>query len=107
MQLRAFSGGNQQKIVIARLLGGKPLRVLLLHEPTQGVDIGARKQILELLCESASQGVAIAIFSSDHEQIAAMCDRVLVLRDGQITGEISASDVSEEAIARMAQGNQS
>src|SRR5262245_47539216 len=92
----SFSGGNQQKIVLAKWLQPSP-SVLLLDEPTQGVDAGARKQILELICDAAASGMCVGMFSTDLEQLAAVCHRVLVLRGGEIVSEYSGQELTEDA----------
>ncbi|MGH2662963.1 MAG: sugar ABC transporter ATP-binding protein [Actinomycetota bacterium] len=93
----SFSGGNQQKIVVAKWMQGRP-RILLLDEPTQGVDVGARREILEIIRERVRGGSAALIASSDHEQLAATCNRVVVLRDGLVVGRLRDGEVSERAI---------
>lgn len=103
----AFSGGNQQKIVMAKAMQHEP-RVLLLDEPTQGVDAGARRQILELVCETAAAGTAVVVASTDHEQLAAICHRVLVFRDGLVVAELE-SPIKEsdlENACRIPQADQ-
>jgi ribose transport system ATP-binding protein len=95
--LGTFSGGNQQKVVLAKWLQRDP-RILLLHEPTQGVDAGAKKDILELVKGTAERGAAVVIFSAEYEQVAQMCHRVLVLRDGRVSAELTGSNVSEERV---------
>ena len=95
----AFSGGNQQKIQLAKGLQAEP-DVLLLHEPTQGVDAGARKEILELTKAAAGRGAGVVIFSSDFEQLAYLCKRVLVLTDGRITAALEGTAVTEDQILR-------
>jgi ribose transport system ATP-binding protein len=92
----SFSGGNQQKIVLAKWLRNDP-RILLLDEPTQGVDAGARHDILEIVVEMAAAGAAVVIFSSDYEQLANMCHRVLVCQYGAISAELD-GDISEHRI---------
>lgn len=84
-----LSGGNQQKILLAKWLATDPA-VLLLHEPTQGVDAAARREIIELINESAEAGTAVLVASTDYEQLANMCHRVLVLRNGWVSAEIAA-----------------
>lgn len=98
LPLSALSGGNQQKVVMAKALQVDP-KVLLLHEPTQGVDAGGARDILEIIRAAASGGAAVAMFSSDYEQLAHMCDRVLVLVSGRIVRELSREGLSEERIA--------
>ncbi len=98
-----LSGGNQQKVVIGKWLALKP-RVLLLDEPTRGIDIGAKQEIYRLMEELAAQGVAILFASSEMEEILGMSDRVLVMHEGRITGELARHQLSEEAIMHLATG---
>jgi ribose transport system ATP-binding protein len=98
-----LSGGNQQKVVIGKWLALKP-RILLLDEPTRGIDIGAKQEIYRLMEELASQGVAILFASSEMEEILGMSDRVLVMHEGRIAGELSRNQLSEEAIMHLATG---
>jgi ribose transport system ATP-binding protein len=97
----ALSGGNQQKVAVAKWL---PLnvRVLMLDEPTRGVDIGAKAEIYELIDELASSGLAVLVVSSEMEEVFAIADRVLVVSQGAIAGELSREDLSEEAIMQLA-----
>ncbi|MDO9352380.1 MAG: sugar ABC transporter ATP-binding protein [Solirubrobacteraceae bacterium] len=97
LPLSSLSGGNQQKAVMAKWLQTDP-QLLLLHEPTQGVDIGARGQIFEVIRRSADEGRSVVCASSDHEQLAAVCDRVLVFARGRIAAELSGSDLTKERI---------
>jgi ribose transport system ATP-binding protein len=83
----SFSGGNQQKILLAKWLLNRP-RVVLLSEPTQAVDIGARMDILRALRAVADQGVCVVVSSIESQDLAAVCDRVIVLRDGAIATEL-------------------
>jgi ABC-type sugar transport system ATPase subunit len=92
-----FSGGNQQKIVLAKWLRMQP-RVFLIDEPTQGVDAGAQTEIYELLVKAARRGAAVVVASSDTKELAHICDRVLVMRDGVISSELSGADISESAL---------
>jgi ribose transport system ATP-binding protein len=98
-----FSGGNQQKIVLARWLQTNP-KVLLLHEPTQGVDAGAKKEIFELIRDVADAGAAVVLFSSDIEEVANVCHRVIIMRHGQLSGELTREQVSEDVIIAASQG---
>jgi ribose transport system ATP-binding protein len=98
-----LSGGNQQKVVIGKWLATRP-RVLLLDEPTRGVDIGAKQEIYLLMEELASKGVAVLFVSSDLEEILGMSDRVLVLHEGRLAGELSRGELSEEAVMHLATG---
>ncbi len=102
-QVQYLSGGNQQKVVIGKWLSMNP-RVLLLDEPTRGVDIGAKQEIYRLMEELAERGVAILFVSSEMEEVLSMSDRVLVMHEGQITGELSREQLSEEAIMQLATG---
>ena len=94
-----FSGGNQQKIVIAKWLRTDP-KVVLLDEPTQGVDVGARAGIHSLVRETARGGAAVVVASSDEDELVTMCDRVIVLRDGELVAELTGADITEAAILR-------
>jgi ribose transport system ATP-binding protein len=98
-----LSGGNQQKVVLGKWLGRSP-RVLILDEPTRGVDVGAKTEIYALMDHLASQGIAVLMISSDLEEILGMSDRVLVMHEGNLTGQLSRSELSEEAIMRLATG---
>jgi ribose transport system ATP-binding protein len=95
--LELFSGGNQQKVVIARWLRTDP-GVLLLDEPTQGVDVGAKAAVYGLVAAAAAAGAAIVVASSDEEELAAICDRVLVLRNGVVADEVAGAALSEAAL---------
>lgn len=99
--IRELSGGNQQKIVVGRWLG-RDVRVWLLDEPTRGVDVDARRRIYILLAERAAAGAAILVASSDYEELAALCDRVLVMSNGLLTGEFTASTLEPEAFMAAA-----
>lgn len=94
-----LSGGNQQKAVLARWLRTDP-SVLVLDEPTQGVDVGAKAAIYELLADAARRGVAIVVCSSDAEELAHICDRVLVLRAGHIATELTAGALTTDRIVQ-------
>jgi ribose transport system ATP-binding protein len=93
-----LSGGNQQKVNIAKWMRIDP-RLLILDEPTQGVDIGGKDEILDLLRAAAGQGVGILICSSDLEDLAVVCGRVLIVRGGRVGTELSGPEVTQEAIA--------
>ena len=94
-----FSGGNQQKIVLAKWLRLAP-RVILLDEPTQGVDAGAQAEIYELLVDAAAHGALVIVSSSDTKELATVCDRVLVMRDGVVAEEFTHDRLSESALVR-------
>jgi ribose transport system ATP-binding protein len=97
----SLSGGNQQKALLAKWLQMKP-SLLILHEPTQGVDVGARAQIFRIIRAAAADGVCVICSSSDYEQLAAICDRVLVLGRGRIVHELVGADVEKDRIAERA-----
>jgi ribose transport system ATP-binding protein len=101
--LSSLSGGNQQKVVIARWLELGP-RLLLLDEPTQGVDVGARRAIHELIREAAGRGTSVLVASSDSRELAELCDRVVGLTGGRLVGEISGDAVDTEACTALAYG---
>ena len=97
--LDLFSGGNQQKIVLAKWLRNEP-KVLLLDDPTQGVDVGAKVGIYELIATAAASGAGVLVCSSDAKELALICDRVLVLADGRQVAEATAENLSEGALVR-------
>jgi L-arabinose transport system ATP-binding protein len=96
-----LSGGNQQKVVLARWLARRP-RVLILDEPTRGVDVGAKAEIYRVINDLAAEGIAIVVISSELPEILALSDRVLVMQAGRITGELSRQDATEERILALA-----
>lgn len=97
----SLSGGNQQKLVVAKWLLTKP-KVLILDEPTRGIDVVAKSEIYGILRRLVRQGVCVIIISSELPEILGVCDRVLVMRDGAFTGDISTAEVNDEDIVRMA-----
>jgi ribose transport system ATP-binding protein len=94
---RELSGGNQQKVVLARWLL-RDCRVLLLDEPTRGVDVGAKTEIYRLIRGLAENGIAVVAVSSEWEELLGLCDRILVMRDGKLVLELAGEDATEEAI---------
>ena len=98
-----LSGGNQQKVVLGKWLARTP-RVLILDEPTRGVDVGARSEIYVLMDRLAADGVAVLMISSDLEEVLGMSDRVLVLHEGRLAGELPRDRLTEEAVMRLATG---
>ncbi len=100
-----LSGGNQQKVVVGKWLARQP-RVLIFDEPTRGVDVGARSEIYGLMDQLANEGVAILMISSDMEEVLGMSDRVLVLHEGRLAGELSRAELNEEAVMRLATGRE-
>jgi len=97
----SLSGGNQQKVVVAKWMATKP-RVLLLDEPTKGVDVGAKFEIHEMIRQQAREGLAVLVVSSDLPEILALADRVLVMKEGALQGELDAAAATEEDVMRLA-----
>jgi ribose transport system ATP-binding protein len=100
---RNLSGGNQQKIVLAKWLALGP-KVMILDEPTRGIDVGAKAEIYRLMRALAEKGVVILMISSDMEEILNVSDRVAVMREGEITGVLNRADCAEENIMNLAVG---
>lgn len=100
-EVRRLSGGNQQKVLLAKWLAIQP-RVLIVDEPTRGIDVGAKREIHYLLRTLASQGVGVIIISSELPEVLGMSDRILVMRNSTIVGELSALEASEERIMQYA-----
>jgi ribose transport system ATP-binding protein len=98
LKYQSLSGGNQQKAMLAKWLQTKP-SLLLLHEPTHGVDVGARQQIFQLTRKAAADGTAVLCVSTDYEQLAAVCDRVVVFGRGRVARELTGDQVTKERIA--------
>jgi ribose transport system ATP-binding protein len=96
-EVRLFSGGNQQKVVLARWLTTGS-RVLLLDEPTRGVDVGARSELYKLIQRLADEGVAIVLVSSEIPEVLGLADRVLVVREGRVVHEGPAADIDEHQV---------
>jgi ABC-type sugar transport system ATPase subunit len=97
----SLSGGNQQKVVVAKWMATNP-RVLLLDEPTKGVDVGAKFEIHEMIRQQARAGLAVLVVSSDLPEILALADRILVMKEGELQGELSALTATEEDVMRLA-----
>ncbi|MDR0123804.1 sugar ABC transporter ATP-binding protein [Bacillus zhangzhouensis] len=100
---RSLSGGNQQKVVIAKWIGIQP-KVLILDEPTRGVDVGAKREIYQLMNELTDRGVAILMVSSELPEVLGMSDRVLVIHEGTISGELDKTEATQERIMTLATG---
>ncbi|WP_338470654.1 sugar ABC transporter ATP-binding protein [Niallia sp. XMNu-256] len=98
-----LSGGNQQKVVIAKWIGTGP-RVLIMDEPTRGIDVGAKREIYNLMNELTERGLAIVMISSDLPEILGMSDRILVVHEGKITGELMKEEATQEKIMTFATG---
>ena len=101
----SLSGGNQQKVVVAKALGSD-FKVLILDEPTKGVDVGAKAAIYEIMGELAQQGYAIIMISSEMPEILGMCDRIVVMCEGRVTGELSRAEATQEKILELAMSKQ-
>jgi ribose transport system ATP-binding protein len=101
--VKSLSGGNQQKVALAKQLAVKP-KVILMDEPTRGIDVGAKTEIHRLLRELARSGIGIIVISSEMPELLGLCDRVLVVREGRIAGELGVDEMTEEAVIRLASG---
>jgi ribose transport system ATP-binding protein len=99
----SLSGGNQQKVVLGKWLTARP-RILLLDEPTRGVDVGAKAEIYEILRGLAGEGTSILVVSSELPELMTLCDRIMVLSNHQISGELNRDAFSEEALLKLAYG---
>lgn len=97
----SLSGGNQQKVALAKMLSINP-RLIFLDEPTRGVDVGAKSEIHRILRNLANDGVGIVVISSELPELIGVCDRVMVVREGRISGEVSGAQMTEENIMRLA-----
>ncbi len=98
-----LSGGNQQKVLLSMWLTANP-DIIMIDEPTRGIDVGAKAEIHMLLRRLVGEGKAIIMISSEMPEIMASCDRVLVFHDGRITGELSGAEVTENGMMRLASG---
>jgi ribose transport system ATP-binding protein len=101
--VKFLSGGNQQKVVMGKWLSLQP-KVLLMDEPTRGVDIGAKQDIYQLMERLAASGRAVLFASSDLEEIIGVSDRVLVMHEGRLVGELVGDDINEKRIMELATG---
>jgi len=99
-----LSGGNQQKVLVARALDRRP-RVLLLDEPTRGVDVGARAELGAVIRQLGEQGIAVLVALSDLEELAELVDRAVVLRDGRVAGQLAAADLTRQRILEVCYGS--
>lgn len=98
-----LSGGNQQKLLLAKMMLAKP-RIVIIDEPTRGVDIGTKEQIYRFIASLAEQGCSVIVISSEMQELIGLCHRVLVMRNGRIAGEVAQADLSEDAIVFLATG---
>ena len=96
-----LSGGNQQKVVVGRWLATTP-KLLLLDEPSQGVDVGARQEIHGMIRQSAAEGMAVLVVTSDFEELAQLAERVLVLGQGRITNELTGDEITPDRCYELA-----
>lgn len=96
-----LSGGNQQKVILARWLAANP-KVLMLDEPTKGIDVGSKSEIYQIICDLAKQGMGVIVVSSELIEILGLCDRIIVMCQGHITGEFKRNEATEEEILKLA-----
>jgi ribose transport system ATP-binding protein len=101
--VETLSGGNQQKVVLGKWLDMAP-RILILDEPTRGIDVGAKAEVRAIIDRLAEEGIAIILISSELPEILGMSDRVLVMREGEMVGEFARADCSEEILGAAAAG---
>ena len=97
----SLSGGNQQKVVVAKALG-QEMKVVIMDEPTKGVDVGAKAEIYQIMGDLAKKGYAIILISSEMPEILGMSDRIIVMCNGKVTGELSRDEASQEGILELA-----
>ena len=98
-----LSGGNQQKVVLGKWLATAP-RLLIVDEPTRGIDVGTKAEVHRLLSEQAAEGMAVLMVSSDLPEVLGMADRILVMREGRLVAEIARSEASQERVMTAAAG---
>jgi inositol transport system ATP-binding protein len=98
--IASLSGGNQQKVTLARWLALRP-KVLIVDEPTRGIDIVAKVEVHNLLFEMARSGIAVVAISSELPEVLAISDRIITMREGRVTGEINGEDANEEILMSM------
>jgi L-arabinose transport system ATP-binding protein len=96
-----ISGGNQQKVVFARSLSDT-VRVMLLDEPTRGIDVGAKSEIYGVIMKLASEGMGVVVVSSDLPEVMGICDRILVMRQGRIVASVPRAEATEEKLLKLA-----
>jgi ABC-type sugar transport system ATPase subunit len=98
-----LSGGNQQKVVLGKWLMTHP-KVLILDEPTRGIDVGAKVEIYNIINDLVEQGVGVIVISSELNEILGICDRILVMHEGKFTGELAVKEATQEKIMHYATG---
>ena len=101
--MRSLSGGNQQKVILARWLAGKP-RLIILDEPTRGIDVGAKAEIEKLIQQLAREGISVLYISSEIEELVRGCDRIAVLREGSVFGELFGEEITSDNLLHMIAG---
>jgi putative xylitol transport system ATP-binding protein len=101
LEVSGLSGGNQQKVVLGKWFLTEP-RILLLDEPTRGVDVGAKREIYRIMSDFARAGGTVVMVSSEIEEVLGMADRVVVIRDGRVSGEIARAEATAEALVNLA-----
>jgi len=99
--VKNLSGGNQQKVVIGKWLATNPI-VLILDEPTRGIDVGAKAEVHRLIAELADEGVSILVISSELPEVLGLSDRVLVMHDGRLTADLARDEADQESIMKAA-----
>lgn len=100
-EIRTLSGGNQQKAILAKWLLGDT-KILILDEPTRGIDVGSKAEIHKLMCECAESGMAVIMISSELPEVLGMSDRVIVMKEGRITGELKREEATQESVMKLA-----
>ncbi len=100
-EVGTYSGGNQQKVVLAKWLASEP-RVLIVDEPTRGIDVGTKAEVHRLLSQLAGEGMGILMISSELPEVLGMADRVLVMREGRLTATLDRADATPESVMRAA-----
>jgi len=100
--IRNLSGGNQQKVILARWLSERNVRAILLDEPTRGIDVGAKSEIYSIIYQLARAGVAVLVVSSDLPEVMGLADRLLVMRQGRLSGELRRSEMTSEMVLKLA-----
>jgi len=98
-----LSGGNQQKLLLAKMMLVAP-RIVIIDEPTRGVDIGTKEQIYRFIASLAAEGRAVVVISSEMQELIGLCHRVVVMRNGRVAGEVGQADLSEDSIVYLATG---
>ena len=101
-----LSGGNQQKVVLGKWLASNS-KILILDEPTRGIDVGAKQEIYKLINKLAEEGLAVIVISSEMEEVLGLTDRMLILYEGQFMAELKKEDYSQERVLQFASGEQS